>query len=76
VISQQKNRTENRNGQLTTTLQLPNAVKKIITKPSPNNAKATNSRQTTLYHRLPTTDQQSCIANQNAATAISPNNTA
>jgi citrate synthase len=30
---------------------------------------------TTLYQGLPTTDQLSCIANQNAATAVAPNNT-
>ncbi len=53
----------------------PNAVKKIITNPSPNSPSATNSRHVTLYHGFPTTDQQSWIANQNAATAIAPNST-
>jgi hypothetical protein len=51
----------------------PNAVKKIITNPSPNSPNAANSLHTTLYHCFPTIDQQSWIANQNAATAIAPN---
>jgi hypothetical protein len=50
----------------------PNAVKKIITNPNPNNPSAANSLHNTLYHCFPTTDQQSWIANQNAATAIAP----
>ncbi|HSY69498.1 MAG TPA: hypothetical protein VK813_12695 [Edaphobacter sp.] len=50
----------------------PNAVKKIITNPNPNSASAANSLHNTLYHCFPTTDQQSWIANQNAATAIAP----
>jgi hypothetical protein len=44
-------------------------VKKIITNPTANSASATTIRHTTLYHRLPTTDQQIWIANQKAATA-------
>ena len=35
----------------------PNAVKKIITKPTPNSPSATNTLHTTLYHCFPTTDQ-------------------
>jgi hypothetical protein len=54
---------------------VPNAVKKIMTKPRANSAKAANSLHTTLYHCFPTTDQQSWIANQNATTAIRPNST-
>jgi hypothetical protein len=37
----------------------PNAVKKIITNPSPNSPSAANSLHTTLYHCFPTTDQLS-----------------
>src|SRR5580704_4527698 len=51
----------------------PNAVKKIITNPSPISPNAANSLHTTLYHCFPTTDQLSWIANQNAATAVAPN---
>ncbi len=50
----------------------PNAVKKIITNPTPNSTNAAKIRHTTLYHCFPTTDQQSWIANQNAATAVAP----
>jgi hypothetical protein len=48
-------------------------VKNIITIPNPISATAPATRPATLYHGFPTTDQQSCIANQKAATAIAPN---
>jgi hypothetical protein len=53
--------------------QAPNAVKKIITNPNPKSPSASNNLHPTLYHRFPATDQESWIANQNAATAIAPN---
>jgi hypothetical protein len=48
-------------------------VKNIITIPTPISATAPATRPAALYHGFPTADQQSCIANQKAATAIAPN---